>query len=123
MGIKINYSKADKLFREGLKVAEIVRITGISRTCLYGRFKKKQRPKKKEKTDNPNFGNQHDLHKGIAKIHKGEKVFKRKPPRPERSVTIDHKTTIFVSANDPRTDDDIRKSYLERENQKLKNLK
>lgn len=68
-------------------------------------------------------GNQHDLHKGIAKIHKGEKVFKRKPPRPERSVTIDHKTTLFVSANDPRKDEDIRKSYLERENKKLKNLK
>lgn len=123
MGIKINYSKADRLFREGVKVAEIVRITGISRTCLYGRYKDRQKPKKKGSTDSPSLGNQQDLHKGIAKVLPNQKVFKNRLPHAERSVKVDHKTSLFVPVDDPRTDEEIRKSYLEREKQKLKNLK
>ena len=100
--MKKDYTEAQELRDKGLTLVEISKRTGINRDSISRNTVK--RIKKKAKA--PKEGNQDKLGKGVAKVHRNQRVYTTLDNRDEgkRKVVINKNTYIYTSKNIP---DDI----------------
>lgn len=134
-----DYTEAQELRNKGYSLVEISRMTGINRWLIgdnitkpddylkirQKRTKSERKPKPKplpkllktkldvKKEAKMNIGFSH-IHKAEVKMTAKDRVFPDRSPRHERAVVVNNKTTVFVRADDTRTNEQIINSYLRR---------
>lgn len=107
---KKDYTEAQALRDKGLTLVEIAKRTGINRDSISKNTVK--RIKKKGKS--PKEGNQDKLGKGLAKVHRNQRVYANLENRDEgkKKVRVNYNTEIYVSPEIP--DDVAIQRYKER---------
>lgn len=93
---KLDYTEAQRLRDKGLTLVEIARRTGINRDTISRNTVK--RIKKKAKA--PKEGNQDKLGKGVAKVHRNQRVYANLENRDEgtRKIRVNRNTWIYTDA-------------------------
>lgn len=107
--MKKDYTEAQALRDKGLTLVEISKRTGINRDSISRNTVK--RIKKKGKA--PKEGNQDKLGKGLAKVHRNQRVYTTLEGRDEgtRKVKINANTWIYTKA---ATDEEAIQKFNER---------
>ena len=106
---KLDYTEAQRLRDKGLTLVEIARRTGINRDTISRNTVK--RIKKKAKA--PKEGNQDKLGKGVAKVHRNQRVYTTLENRDAgaRKVRVNNNTWIYTRCE---TDEEAIRKYNER---------
>lgn len=107
--MKKDYTEAQALRDKGLTLVEIAKRTGINRDSISRNTVK--RIKKKGKA--PKEGNQDKLGKGVAKVHRNQRVYAALENRDEgkRKIRVNRNTWIYTKAS---TDEEAIRKYNER---------
>lgn len=106
---KKDYTEAQALRDKGLTLVEISKRTGINRDSISKNTVKRTRKKAKA----PKEGNQDKLGKGLAKVHRNQRVYATLENRDEgaRKLKVNANTWIYTRC---ATDEEAIKKFNER---------
>ena len=122
---KPDYTEAQRLRDKGYTIKAISEMTGLCRFGIGNNTVKKAKPvksipkpkvlRKPKKVEPKPIQDLSKIEKGEVKIKKGLKVFQERRPDPKRHVYIPEMSmTVGVKSTDTRTDEEIRKYWLDR---------